>query len=477
MGSSGKESKEEELVSIAAARGIFFPTAEVFDSTLSGFWEYGPIGLKILNNVIREWRDLLDEVNAYEISGAVILPRKVLQASGHEANFSDPLVKCKKCNSVYRIDKILEESDSSRTFEGLSEDEYAALILDHKLRCEKCGGEFGKAQKFSLMIGTQIGVTEDINAYLRPEACQSIYLDFKRIFDTYGGRKLPLAIAQVGKAFRNEIAPRNNILRQREFYQMDIEVFFMNEDEYVLGEQDDVEVGLSDEEHLDLDRVSISKALEMKIIDSSVTAYWTAKWIMFIEKIGFEPKDIRLRKLHAEEKPFYAKEAFDLEIRRDGNWVEMNGIHHRNDYDMTNYEKFKATVPKVEGKVPNIFEISCGVDRLFYLLLYRALNIQGQRHYFSLKEGIAPYKFGIFPLQKDEKLIEKAKMVHSHLKRNGIKCYYSETGGIGKRYAKADEIGVNKCVTIDYTTLEDDTVTIRDRDTTEQVRKKFSDVG
>ncbi len=476
MAEKNEESKEIELVRIAAARGIFFPSAEIFDSTLSGFWDYGPIGLRILNNVISKWRNLLEEVNAYEIAGAIILPRKVLQASGHEANFSDPLAKCKKCGSVFRIDKMLEENDNSRTFEGLSEEEYAKLIAEHKLKCEKCGGELGKVQKFSLMIGAQIGVSDELNAYLRPEACQSIYLDFKRIFDTYAGRKLPLAIAQMGKAFRNEISPRNNILRQREFYQMDIEVFFANEGEYALEKGDDIEVGLCDEKHPDIEKVTISRALEMKIIDSSVTAYWTAKWIKFIERIGFEPKDIRLRKLHGNEKPFYAKEAFDLEIRRDEGWVEMNGIHHRNDYDMTNYEKFGASVPKIEGKVPNIFEISCGTDRLFYLLLYRALNIQGERHWFSLKKDIAPYEFGIFPLQKDEKLIEKAKSVHSDFKRRGIRCYYAESGGIGKRYAKADEIGVSKCVTIDYTTLEDDTITIRDRDTTEQVRKKFSDV-
>ncbi len=466
--------KEIDLAKVALARGIFFPTAEMFGTNLSGFWEYGPIGVRILNKVLLEWRKFLDQVDACEISGAVVLPRKVLQSSGHESNFTDPLVSCKKCKSVYRVDKMLDELNMPGKHEGLSQKEYDEIIAKNNLKCDKCKGDFGSVMNFSLMVGTRIGVSEDVNAYLRPEACQSIFLDFKRIFDTYSGKKLPLAIAQVGKAFRNEIAPRNSLIRQREFYQMDIEVFFVNGDEFLLSADDNISIGLSDEKNPGVTRIRISEAMDMRIIEERVSAYWTSRWVQFLTGIGFASEDIRIRKLYGE-KPFYAKEAFDLEVKRDSEWIEVSGIHYRNDYDLAQYEKFGASVPKVEGKIPTIFEISCGLDRLIYMLLYTSMRT-GERQLFSLKENIAPYRFGIFPLQKDEQLLNKARSIYKSLKDGGIDCYYSETGSIGKRYAKADEIGVPKCVTIDYTTLEDETVTVRDRDTTQQIRIKYSDV-
>ncbi len=463
-------SKETELMRIASARGIFFPTAEIFSGGIGGLWDYGPIGLRIFNNYVSEWRRLLDEVGAYEISGSVLLPRKVLQASGHEANFFDPMVTCRKCGSTYRIDKLLEEADRSGNFEGMSMEEYSSLAVKHGLKCERCGTAFGSAEKFSLMLSTKIGIAAETNAYLRPEACQSIYLDFKRILDTYSGRKLPLIIAQIGKAFRNEISPRNNLLRQREFYQHDMEVFFMSDDDYILKPEEDIEIGVMDHENPGAERVSIRKAMELGIIESSITAYWTSKWIRFMEGVGFAPESIRIKKLRGKEKPFYAKEAFDLEVNRDGAWVEITGIHHRNDYDMSQYLKFGADVPKVGGRVPNVFEISAGADRIFYLLLYTSLQSDSKRHWLSLNEKIAPYRYAVFPLQRDEKLAEMARKVYSGLVAKGVQCYYADTGGIGKMYAKADEIGVQMCITVDYQGLEDGTVTVRDRDTTKQRR-------
>jgi glycyl-tRNA synthetase len=476
MPDNATDTREIELTRIASARGIFFPTAEVFGPMLGGLWDYGPIGWKIFNNILKEWRAFLDEYNVFEISGSVLLPRKVLQASGHEDNFSDPLATCKKCKAVYRVDKLLSEKDPSGVFEGLSAEKYFELMGHYNLKCTKCGGELGIPEKFSLMVGTKIGVTSDINAYLRPEACQSIYLDFKRIFDTYAGRKLPVSIAQVGKAFRNEISPRNNLLRQREFYQNDIEVFFTEDGSFALNLEDDIAITVSDAKNPNINSIKISDALKSGIIESKITAYWTAKWIIFLQRIGFSINDIRLKKLHDSEKPFYAKEAFDLEIRKDNDWVEVSGIHYRNDYDMLNYEKFGATVPKYEGKLPNVFEVSCGTDRLFYLMLYNSLKIEDERHWFKLSSNIAPYSIAVFPLQKDEKLSKKGNEVYQILKKISA-CYYSETGSIGKRYAKADEIGVPRCITIDYQSLEDNTVTIRNRDDTKQTRVKIGELA
>lgn len=464
-----KTDNDEELVKIALSRGLFFPSSEIFGSGLGGLWDYGPLGLSVFNNLVSEWRRILHEIGAMELSGAVILPRKVLQASGHESNFFDLAVICAKCGAAYRVDKLLEERESRQNYEGLSEADYLGWIKLYGLRCERCGGELKTIKKFgsmfSLDVGLRIKEEEGPSAYLRPEACQSIFLDFKRLFTLYG-KHLPMTLAQVGKAFRNEISPRNNLLRQREFYQNDIEIFFTEDKDFAL--LDDAEITIFDKKDQKIGKMKISKALETHVIDNRVTAYGLSVLARFFNRLGFAPEDVRYRKLY-EDKAFYSKESFDAEIKKDDDWVEVVACNHRSDYDFSSYAKYGGETIKVNGGTPNIFELSAGTDRLFYLLLFKSLKSDKERTWFALKGRLAPFAAAVFPLLAKDDLESVAdKLVKESAFEDRI--YYLHSGSIGKMYRKADEVGVPIAFTVDYQTLKDGTVTIRDRDTMAQFR-------
>jgi glycyl-tRNA synthetase len=457
-----KEDRDEELVSLAFSRGIFFHSAEVFSDNISGFWEYGPIGVKIFNNIIGQWRKLVYSMNGLEISGSVILPKIVLQASGHEENFFDMEITCKNCGTVYRVDKLLEEKDSDKNFEGLSEEEYLGYIRKYQIKCGRCGGELGGIKKFGTMFPVKAG--NDISAYLRPEACQSIFLDFKRVFDSYG-KKMPMVIAQIGKAFRNEISPRNNLLREREFYQNDIEIFFL-EDNFKF--ETDYELQIYDKNGESSGIIKISDALSKKVIISGVTAYALSKIHGFLLGIGFRNEDIRYRKLY-EDKAFYSEESFDLEVRKGNTWVELVACNNRGEHDLLAYEKYGAKGLRLEGKTPKIFELSMGTDRLFYLLLSSSFRKDSERRWLSLNSNVSPFKAAVFPLVSKDNLDVKAKDIfNSSIYSNEM--LYSDSGSIGKRYRRAEEVGVKLAFTIDYETMENNTVTVRESDSMKQFR-------
>lgn len=464
-----KSNQDDELVKIALSRGMFFPSAEVFGNSLGGVWDYGPIGLAIFNNLLKEWRNVLHRIGAVEISGGVILPRIVLQASGHETNFFDVAVVCSQCNSIYRVDKLLEEVDPGRNYEGLSDEDYLSWIKTYGITCEKCGGQLTKIQKFGSMFGLDVGVQntdgKGVNAYLRPEACQSIFLDFRRLFSLYG-KHLPFVIAQVGKAFRNEISPRNNLIRQREFYQNDIEIFFLDDSQFKI--LDDNEIHLFDKKNTDIDKIRISEALKKGLIETNVAAYGISVLASFLGTVGFKNEDVRFRRLY-EDKAFYSKESFDVEVKKDGDWVEMIACNHRGDYDLSSYSKLGGDIVKVDGKIPNVFEMSAGTDRLFYLALYKAIRSDGERTWFALRNRIAPFKAAVFPLLSKEELEGFAeKLLETSVYKDDL--YYLHSGSIGKMYRKADEIGIPIEITVDFKTIENGTVTLRDRDTMSQFR-------
>ncbi len=463
---------DEEIVKIALSRGLFFGSAEIFSSSQAGFWDYGPIGLKIFNNIVSQWRRTLDAIGAVEVSGSVILPRKVLQASGHEDSFFDVAVVCSKCRSTYRVDKLLEEKNPGKSYGGLSDSEYLALLKESKIKCAKCGGELSEIKRVGTMFGLKTGFDQDegINAYLRPEACQSIFLDFKRLFSLYG-KKLPLIIAQVGKAFRNEISPRNSLLRQREFYQNDIEIFFLDDDFKPIA---DLEANFYDTKTDESKKMKVSEAIGSGFITTNVAAYSISVVQSFLLNLGFDPELVRYRKLY-EEKAFYSKESFDVEVKKGSAWVELMSCNERGDYDLKAYSKAGADVPEVDGKIPRIFEISAGTDRLFYLLLYTTMKKDSEREWFALNGAVSPYKAAVFPLvSKDNLDVLSFSAFSGSAYRNDI--YYLESGSIGKRYRKADEIGVPISITLDYQTLEDNTATVRDRDSMGQFRIKLSDL-
>lgn len=460
---------DAKLLSISLNRGIFFPSAEIFPGNLSGFWDYGPVGLSILNNFLALFRSFLKSIGAFEISGASILQKQVLKASGHEAKFFDVIARCGKCGSIYRVDKLLESSGTSGSVEGLSDEEYKKLLSDKEIKCQRCGAPLEKIEHFYLMFPVSVGDSKEANGYLRPEACQSIFLDFKRVFES-SGKKLPLIISQTGRAFRNEISARESLLRQREFLQSDIEIFFTDESGF---EPDRHEAMNFRDEGSDV-KMSAGGAFEAKMIENRVTAFALSKIYGFLQSVGFSGDAVRLRKLHGE-KAFYSKESFDIEVKRGDSWVEIASCNYRGDHDFSSYREAGADVVETDGKIPSVFEISIGTDRLIYLLLYNSLMSDEERSWFKLKPQTSPFVSAVFPLLSKKDLEDRAKSIVDASSYSD-RLYYLDSGSIGKRYRKSDEIGVPLAFTVDHKTLDDSTVTVRDRDTMKQFRVRIQDV-
>ncbi|MEM3661302.1 MAG: glycine--tRNA ligase, partial [Candidatus Micrarchaeaceae archaeon] len=466
---------EGRAIGIINRRGIYLKAFGIYGET-AGFYDYGPIGLRIKRNIESIWRSIfVDMLGSVEMEATNIVPSAVLEASGHVATFTDPIVKCSKCGAAYRADKLIEEhysksnSKAAEDVSKLSLEQIDAKIKELNIRCEKCGGPFKNAEYFNLLFKTAIGPLGTEIGYLRPETAQGIFLEFNDIYRIYG-LKLPCTIAQAGKAFRNEISPRQQLIRMREFSQMETELFFDANapqesingiaigDEilktkinfYDNGSQSDAELG----------ELLSNGGIPNKFF--ALFLYLEQKMML---ELGFERSLFRFRKLGKEELPHYSKGNVDLEVSTSYGYIEVAGNAYRGDYDLGAHSKNSGknlSVSSENGKVlPHVVESSMGIDRLVFALLDNSV-VDDKRgwEWLRLNRRVAPYEYAVFPLQNDEKLLEKAKEVFASIK-DKVKCYYSATGSIGKRYARADEIGVPRCITIDYTTLDDGTVTIR----------------
>ncbi len=485
--------KKEGLDEIVERRDIYYPAFGIYGE-IAGFYDFGPIGLRIRKRIEDAWRALfVEEIGAIEIETANLLPEQALKASGHVSAFTDPIATCTVCKTPYRVDKLLEEfyeksgeKKSASEVKRLNADQIAERAGTAGLKCTKCGGKLSKIEKFNLMFKTTVG-QGDVTAYLRPETAQSIFLDFKNLFRSQGLR-LPAIISQKGRAYRNEISARQQLVRMREFTQMDTEIFFD-----VQAEQDDL--GYISSSEVLKTRVRFISAGEENETEESLenllksgripNTYFA--YLIYLEKrllmrMGITEDKYRFRQLEKEELPHYSKGNVDLEISTHYGYIEAAGNAHRSDFDLSNHSKFSGEdlgVVGNNGKVmPQIIEATLGMDRLFFALLDNAVSDDERGwQWLKLNEHMAPYTYAIFPLQKDEKIIGKAKELRSKLAAKGIQCYYSETASIGKRYAKADEIGVPHCITVDFQTLEDSTVTVRDRNTTKQDRIALSEIA
>ncbi|MDD5023409.1 MAG: glycine--tRNA ligase [Candidatus ainarchaeum sp.] len=478
----------EEVTNLALRRGFYFPTSEIYPNSPGGFWEFGPIGERIRQNVLAMWRkELVRKEEFFEISGSLILSENVFMASGHLESFNDPIVQCKKCHSLFRADKLIEEKTGENVPESLSEKELNEKIRLSGAICSKCkSNEFGECRKFNMMIGTNIGATGENKCYLRPETCQNIFLDFQRVYKI-SRKNLPIGIAQAGPAFRNEIAPRNTLLRERELGQMEVEIFFnpnkINEVEN-WEEVKDYELNLLQVGKKEIEKVSCEKAVNEKIVSGRLVAYYLARVQQLYEKYGFKNENMRFRGLEKEERAFYAKETWDFEVKTSLGWVELIANNYRGDHDLKGHSKGSKTDLSVnedgEKYLPHVFEISAGIDRTVYAVIensYRKeMKNNEERVYLSLPKKIAPYSVAIFPLVKKDGIAEKAREIWKELNNKNLEVLYDEKGSIGRRYARVDEIGVSFAITIDYQTLEDDTVTLRERDSTIQHRIKTYDI-
>ena len=445
----------EKLVALCKSRGFVYPGSEIYGG-LANAWDYGPLGVELKNNVKKAWMKKFVQESKYNVGldAAILMNPKTWVASGHVGGFSDPLIDCKNCKTRHRADKLIEdwahENNKDMVADGMTDEEMINFIKDNNIVCPKCGEQnFTPIRKFNLMYKTYQGVTEDSSSeiYLRPETAQGIFVNFKNVLRTTR-RKLPMGIGQVGKSFRNEITPGNFIFRIREFEQMELEFF-------------------------------CKPGTDMEWFE-----YWRAFCKNWLLSLGMKEEKIRLRDHSPEELCFYSKGTTDIEFAFPFGWGELWGIADRTDYDLKQHAQYSGEdftyLDQETGEkfVPYCVEPSLGCDRVTLAFLCNAYEEQeiaegDVRTVLHLHPALAPYKVAVLPLSK--KLSEKAEEVYAKLSKSFM-CDYDEAGSIGKRYRREDEIGTPYCVTIDFDTLEDECVTIRDRDTMEQVRVKIDEL-
>ena len=471
----------DNVMKLALERGFYFPSCEVYGDSQAGFWEYGPNGVSIKNKFLELWRQqLVRRDRMLEIDGSQIMSKSVFEASGHLGNFADPIVKCKECKSTFRADKLIVDASEVEIPENSDLNEFDNVIKEKAISCPKCNGSLDNTKKFNMMFKVGIGPEEE-EAYLRPETCQSIFVDFPRLFKTMRG-KLPIGIAQVGKSFRNEIAPRQSLLRLREFYQAEIEVFCNPNKLDVLDKFSEIEnTTLRIQNEQEVVTVTCKQAVESGIIPNKFVAYYLGLLSEFYEKTGIDMNKSRFRKLGEKEKAFYAEVAFDFEVETTIGWLELVACNYRSDYDLSSHakkskEKFEV-MDNDEKVLPHVFEISMGIDRSLYCVLehgYRD-DKENERVVLSIRPYLAPVHVGILSLVKKDGLAEKTNDVYLNIKTK-FDSFLDHAGAIGRRYRRLDEIGAPFAITIDHQTKDDDTVTIRSRDSMSQNRVKIKDL-
>jgi glycyl-tRNA synthetase len=468
---------------LALERGFYFPSCEIYADAHAGFWEYGPTGNNLKNKFIELWRrELLRRDDMLEIDGSQIMSKSVFVASGHLDNFTDPIIKCKKCGATFRADRFITENTGKEIPELLSRIEIDNIINEYKLRCTSCNGSFYESDRFNMMFKVEIGPSKE-EAYLRPETCQTIFVDFPRIFKTMRGR-LPLAVAQIGKSFRNEIAPRQSLSRLREFYQAEIEVFCnpnrLNElPKFEQIKDTPLLLSIKNSSH----SISAEDAIRKGYLPNKLVAYYLSLLSLFYSKTGINMERTRFRQLSDEEKAFYATTAFDFEVETSIGWIELVACNYRSDYDLkrhseTSKQNLHVVDPSDNTKVlPHLFELSMGIDRSIYSILDHSYyeDTEAERVVLKLVPQLAPVLVGVFPLVTKDGLREKAQDIYSKLKLD-YSAFYDESGSIGRRYRRLEEIGAPFALTVDNQTMNDDTVTIRNRDTMLQERVKVSEI-
>ena len=445
------QAKMEDIISLCKRRGFIYQGSDVYGG-LSGTWDYGPLGVQLKRNIMNLWwRMFVDERDdIYGVDAAILMNPKVWKASGHVDTFVDPLCEDTVNHRRYRTDHILK--DNGIDVDGLTMEQMDEVIAEKGIKSPD-GNPLSKSRTFNMMFKTSVGATEneDSVAYLRPETAQGIFTNFKNVVDSFYP-DLPFGIAQQGKAFRNEIAPRDFVFRSREFEQMEIE-YFVNPENW--------------QEAFD------------ELLKSTHE---------FLEALGLDPRNIHELDVPAEDRAHYSKKTIDIEYDFPIGKEELMGIAYRTDFDLMNIQRVSGksmeyTIKGTNEKfVPHVIEPSFGVERALMAVLSSAYREDEQngskRVYLALPEHLAPVKFAVSPLLKNKpELVEKAREIYANLsKKNPGRVMWDDNGNIGKRYRRQDEIGTPHCVVVDFQTLEDDTVTVRERDTTEQQRVKVEEL-
>ena len=440
----------DKLVNLCKGRGIIFPGSEIYGG-MGNTWDYGPVGVEIKNNIKRAWwkRFVQESDNSYGVDAAILMNSRVWEASGHTTSFTDPKMDCKNCKTRHRADVLIEMHSKGKVNpDKMTNEEMEAYIREHHVACPKCGkSDFTPIRTFNLMFETTRGVTEEGQnvVYLRPETAQGEFVNFLNVQRTTRA-KVPFGIGQIGKAFRNEITPGNFIFRTIEFEQMEHQWF-------------------------------CKEGTDTQYYEEFKKKAWD-----FLVDLGFDPEHLRYK--DHDKLAHYAKSACDIQYLFPIGWSELNGIHNRTDYDLSRHSQFSGKSMEYldpttnEKYVPYVIEYSIGADRLMLAVLTEAYDeeqLEGgdTRVVMHFHPAIAAYKVAVLPLQKS--LSEKARELYRKLSK-AFMCTYDEAGSIGKRYRRQDEIGTPYCVTVDFDTMADGTVTLRDRDSMEQIRLSMDDV-
>ena len=441
------------IVDFCRRKGFVYPSSEIYGG-FAATYDFGPLGMPLKKNIEARWRshNISTRIDMVEIEGAIFMHPKIWEASGHIGGFSDLLVEDTVTHKRYRADHLIEDAKIMENAGALTPEETDKIIQDHKLKSVD-GNPLSQAKKFNLLVKTHLGPVEDATsvAYLKGESCQNIYLNWKAVQETTR-RKLPFGIAQIGKAFRNEITVKQYMFRTREFEQMDVQYFVKP------GEED--------------------KWFE----------YWKSyTWDFFVNELGIDSSNLRWRQHEDDERAFYAKDAWDIEYHFGTmGWKEIVGVHNRTSYDTDQHSKFSGQdlsyFDAVSGEKynPYIIEVSAGFNRMFLATMFEHYKVEevgtpeksDMRTLLTLPASLSPSKLAILPLMKKDGLGDKAQEIYQNLRKAGLACDYDESGSIGKRYRRQDENGTLICVCVDYQTVEDETVTVRHRDTMKQMNMR-----
>jgi glycyl-tRNA synthetase len=540
-----------DVLSLCKRRGFLYPSYEIYGG-VAGLYDYGPLGTAMRNNIVEIWRRLYTLGEGFvEIDSETIGPEVVFKASGHVDEFADKMVKCKVCEEAYRADHLI--GDRHPNPGSLNEEALDGLIREHGITCPACSGELSSVEEFNLMFKTVIGPGSGRVGYLRPETAQGIFVNFPSLY-RYNREKLPLGVIQVGRGYRNEISPRQGVIRMREFNMMECELFVDPEDKgwprFKDVKDDRMRLFANDGRELE---ISVGDAVEQGIICNQVLAYFMWFTQEFLKAIGVDGTRLRFRQHEKDEMAHYAADCWDAEALLSFGWTEIVGIADRGCWDLSRHIKFsgvdmsafkrfdtpqeverdvikpkygilgpkykalgskigkamEATDPslikddsvtvEVDGQsyvlsrdcfdvarvkekvsgvkvIPHVIEPSHGLDRITYTCLEHAYTKKEDMEMLRISAAIAPIKFGVFPLMARDELDKVAMDIDQEIRYSGIETYYDDSGSIGRRYARMDEIGTPYCVTVDYQTLEDGTVTLRERDSQAQIRVKVQEI-
>ena len=542
------DNSSNDLASVIKRRGFIWPSFEMYGG-VAGMYDYGPLGCALKNNIIEMWRSIYKGREGFvEIDSETVNPREVFKASGHLDNFADLITYCKKCQAPFRADHLVKEFYDNP--DVLTPKQLEEAFVEHKIKCPDCGGDLGPVEEFNLMFRTNIGPGNARVGYMRPETAQGIFVNYANLY-RYNRDKLPMGVIQTGRSYRNEIAPRQGMIRMREFNQMEVELF-VDPDDKDWARFPEIENGTLDlipNTTLELTTMTVKEAVEKGVIANRVLAYFVYTTKQLLLSLGIDEKRLRFREHEMDEMAHYAADCWDAEVLLSYGWTEIVGIADRGNWDLSRHAQFsgqdlthfkkydepreteverinpnsKALGPTYKGKakaiseaiiamppsaivdgklkvtvdgeevelgseffevvkrkekvsgervIPHVIEPSHGLDRIFYSVLEHAYSYDAEKDYVVLKlaPAVAPIKVGVFPLMEKDGLDTLAKEIYEKVHTSRVEAYYDGSGTIGKRYARMDEVGTPWCITVDYDSLQDGTVTIRDRDTTEQKR-------